>query len=128
MPIEYRYVEEHELVVTTFSGVVTDEELLAHGHRIGNDERIPWGHREVVDMRTIDSVTVTSPGIASLIDIDRRSGKASETKLAIVAPKDVVFGLSRAYQIRSKPDRPVVEVFRTIEEAAEWLGVPSAVI
>ena len=25
MPIEYRYVEEHELVVTTFSGVVTDE-------------------------------------------------------------------------------------------------------
>lgn len=124
MSIRYRIVEAEALVVTTFAGRVTDAELLEHDRLIAADPAVPRGHRELVDLRAVTSVDVSPEGLAALVERDARRPEIAETRLAIVAPRDLAFGFGRAYQARSLASRPEVEVFRTAEAAAAWLGVP----
>ena len=42
-------------------------------------------------------------------------------KTAIVAPQDVTFGLARVFEIRTAGTDREIMVFRTYEEAAEWI-------
>lgn len=44
-------------------------------------------------------------------------------KWAIVAPDDLVFGLSRMYEMLSKNLSIQTRVFRSEQEAREWLGI-----
>ena len=42
-------------------------------------------------------------------------------RVAIVAPQDLTFGLFRMYEVHRKEERIQLSVFRSIEEAREWL-------
>ena len=54
--------------------------------------------------------------------------KSPPGSLALVAPKDAVYGLLRMFQALSEGQNLDVQVFRTIEEAVEWLEVPADLI
>ena len=43
------------------------------------------------------------------------------SKVAIVAPKDLAYGLSRIYEVYRKQEQTETRVFRTEKEALEWL-------
>jgi len=52
-----------------------------------------------------------------------KENKHSQTlrMLAIVAPKDNEFGISRMYAMLSESNNPKIQVYRNINEAQEWL-------
>jgi hypothetical protein len=56
--------------------------------------------------------------VASVYRQERAGGKT-----AIVAPRDVVYGISRMHQAYMADFPWKLEVFRTIDDACGWLGV-----
>jgi hypothetical protein len=46
-------------------------------------------------------------------------------KCAFVAPKDLIFGMSRSHEALVDGSHLDTEVFRNIKEALQWLGVDS---
>jgi hypothetical protein len=124
MPITYRIDQEHDVVWTNATGVLTDADLLAHKSRLINDPDFKPGLRELSDVRAVDRLEVTPNGISQFVARDKAdSAKLHDHKLAIVASADVVYGMARMYQTLSDDETQHVMVFRTIPEATAWLGI-----
>ena len=76
------------------------------------------------DLNDISEISVTSDEVAAIVNYQPRyEGKRQEGKTAMVSRKDVVYGLSRMFQIQSElKDIPnPVRVFHSMEEAYKWL-------
>ena len=127
MSIEYRIDRKRRLVIVTGRGTVTPDEL-------GNYQRTVWsnpevaGYNELADMREVEHVIAASPeqmsGLARLA-ATMDAGPPS-SKFAIVAPQDAVYGLGRmfeAYRGLESQSKKQVAVFRSMEEALQWLGM-----
>ena len=126
MPVNYVLYPDRPLIVTTGSGVVTDEELLAHWHNGYTDEWISWGTSEVLDLRAVEPFEATPAGLRELVDLDANYAKQQSApfKFAIVAPSEYIFGLMRMYQAYSDLNPNFVRVFRDLSGVEEWLDTP----
>ena len=124
MPINYVLYPDRPLIVTSGSGVVTDEELWAHWHKGYTDEWISWGTPEFLDLRAVERFEATSAGLRELVDLDANYAKqqSAPSKFAIVAPSDYIFGMMRIYQACSDLNPNFVSVFKDLSGAEEWLG------
>lgn len=72
----------------------------------------------------VDDFQVTSVGIARFVGFDETSRDViGDHKLAIVAAKDVIFGMARMYQFQTQRFKPNVKIFRDLEQARKWLGL-----
>lgn len=125
MPISYVFFPDRLLTFATGSGIVTDEDLLAHWQQGYSDERVPWGAPEILDLSAVERFEVTSSGLRKLVDLDAQQAKlrTDPYKLAVVAPADHVFGMIRMYQMFSETNPNDVRVFRELPEVEEWLGI-----
>jgi hypothetical protein len=125
MSVDCVFFSNPPLVVTTGSGVVTDEELLACWQEEYADARIPWEAPGFLDLRAVERFEVTSAGLRKLVALDAKYTEQHGLLMrsAIVAPSDLAFGMSRMYQILSDGDLHSVGVFRSLSDAEEWLGV-----
>jgi len=124
VPVDIVFYPDRALVVTTGSGVVTEEELLAYWQKDYANERIPWGAPEILDLRAVECFGVTSAGLRRLVELDAEYAKQQHapSRLAIVAPSDLIFGMSRMYQMFSELNPNSIRVFRDLSDAEEWLG------
>ena len=124
MPISYVIDPPRNLIRTTATGVLTDEEVLSHKGAMAADPACRPGMLELSDVRSVSQLMVTASGIQAMVAVDAEHGPAlSGHRLAIVASKDVVFGMARMYQNMTGDNVSGVGVFRDIPAAAEWLGV-----
>ncbi len=126
MSVEYTYDEEHNILYTRFFGVVIDKDLKDQAETIAADPRIKPGVRELVDLSGVEDIQGSSSSLELNIQIDcANSEKLAGMRTAIVASTDLLYGFSRMYQtfaeLRKSP--LTVEVFRTVGEAREWLGL-----
>ncbi len=124
MSVAYEYDEEAKYLLTRFWGVVTDADVERQARAVAEDERIGPGTKELVDLSGVQDVEASSQSLRSIVFYDlTHSEKFRGHKTAIFAPEDLPFGMSRIYEALSEvSDAPSeVRVFRTIEEAREWL-------
>jgi hypothetical protein len=121
MPLTYRIVSEERLVLTEGSGVLTDADVLAHKERLLSDPAFQPGMRELSDIRAIERIAVTPEGVRAMVDYDRRAGVAAH-RLALVVSQEVAFGMARMYQLVGAREDQSVGVFRSIDEAMQWLN------
>ncbi len=69
-------------------------------------------------------MALTGADIQELAYYAKRSEVAwGETKWAIIAPDDVVYGLARIYMALTSKYDVTTHVFRTAEQADDWLGL-----
>ncbi len=109
--------------VATFSGAITDRELIdAYRLLLGSPEYDP-SLDDLIDLRGVTHMGVTGAGLHRLIALyDERDTPVSVTRNAIVAPTDVLYGVSRMFQTMRGEELPaLVEVFRSMDEALRWL-------
>jgi hypothetical protein len=120
MPVRHSIDLGPPLVYTTFSGHVTDADLREHLVALLADERFYPMMPELVDLTDVTDVSVTS----AMVEASARWLLHSPlARRAIVAPTDVLFGLSRMYQLyRDDLSGDTLKVFRTRERALEWLN------
>ncbi len=91
---------------------------------VAEDERIGPGTKELVDLSGVEDVEASSQSLRSIVFYDiTHNEKFRGHRTAIFAPEDLPFGMSRIYVALSEVSEapPEVRVFRTIEEAREWL-------
>ena len=122
MPISYRIDPERRLVVTTASGILTDDDIIELKRRLAADPEFKAGMRELSDVRAVTDLQVSSAGVRRMAAMDESpSSTPSGYKLAIVAGSDTTFGMARMYQMFTESNHPHVAVFRNYDGARRWL-------
>ena len=91
--------------------------------KLASDETFAPGHGELVDLREVRHTDVSAPVLRQVAGIFASTDRhASLTRVAVCAPADLVFGLSRMYEAFRAPSGVQLRVFRTLGEAERWLG------
>lgn len=125
MPISYSIDKNLGAVFTTASGRLTEEELLADKQKLTADPDFSPGLVELSDIRAVTDLAITPEGVARMVMQDEEDAdKLGSHKLAIVVSKEVAFGLGRMYESMTQNNMPNVQIFREMEEARDWLGLP----
>jgi hypothetical protein len=127
VPISYLIDPARQIVRTTATGTLTDDDIMDMKRRLATDAAFRPGMRELADVRAVTELQVTSLGVRRMLALDaEQTAREAGHRLAIVACQDEVFGMARMYETLSTDDPPPVGVFRTYAEAAAWLGITDA--
>jgi hypothetical protein len=127
MPMEFRLDHDRRMVLAEGRGLVTSEEVFRYQLDVWSRPEVA-GYNELVDMSAAteiregppDRVRALAKLAASMDAPDRKS------KMAIVAPQDLAFGVARMYQAHrelNEMSTKKVGVFRDRESAYRWLAV-----
>jgi len=127
MPIEYRIDHDRKLVLTKALGTVTDQDVFGYQRDVWSRDDTA-GYDELVDMTEVEHIAQPSVDrIRQLASLSASMDAASlDSKLAIIAPQNIAFGLGRMYATYRQMEaqsRKQVEVFRSRGEALAFLGV-----
>lgn len=126
MPITYTIDRQAGLILTTATGMLTNQELLEHKQRLSRDADVRVGTVELSDVRGVASLEITAEGVRQFVAHDAAdTERFADYRLAIVASEDVVYGMARMYQMMTDPNAKV-RVFRSMTEARAWLGAGTA--
>lgn len=127
MPIEYRIDHDRKLVQVKAHGTVTDQDVFGYQREVWSRHDTA-GYDELVDMTEVEHIALPSVDrVRQLASLSANMDAASfASKLAIIAPENVAFGLGRMYATYRQMEarsRKHVEVFRSRGEALAFLGV-----
>ena len=123
MPSDFSIVPEHRVVVSKGSGVFTHADFLDHMSRLGVDPHFNPDFDQIVDCRAIAKMDLSADQIS---DLASRSVFAAGSRRAFVVPSEVQFGLTRMFAAyREVRTGQQVGVFRSMDEALSWLGLPA---
>lgn len=120
MPTSYTIDSKHRLITSRIWGAVTEEEIHDHNTRLRNDPEFVANYRQLVDLTGITEVRVGT-GMINSTSLDQFF--APGTRRAFVASSDGVFGMARMFALRAEGLGQVIEVFRDLGKAQEWLGI-----
>ena len=115
--VEYRFEPDRNLLVVTVTGTVTDEAF--------QDDKfpdVPPGTLELLDLDGATDVKISNAEVRRVAAVDTRRPERI-VRMAILAQRDVGFGLARMYQTLTSEMSTEVQVFRSRDEALAWLGV-----
>lgn len=129
-PLSHTIHEDLRLLICTWSGVITDAEMLDGYRRAYADRRWTPGFNEVTDLRRADLSAVTSAGLRGVQALvsESTTGFTGAFRTAVLAPTDLTFGLSRMYELMAADSPESVRVCRDVDDAAAWVGIPVHVL
>jgi hypothetical protein len=120
----YRIDKERSLVVSTGTGVLTKEDILGHMDRISKDPDFNPDFSQLADFRQITAVEF---GPEEVRQFAQRSIYSPRARRAILVKDDLQFGLARMFEIyRELNGESGIRVFRTLEEAMDWIQIGKA--
>jgi len=124
MPFSYVVYREHRLVISTGSALVTWEEIRERQDQIKTDPEFNPEFNQLVDLRAVTSVHMTSEQASTLA---RRTIFSATSNRAFVAANPAVFGVSRMWEILSEMsnNRSHIRVFYDLTAALNWLNLES---
>jgi len=125
MPIDYVIDHARRRVMAEGRGVVSSDEVFRYQRDVWSRADVA-GYDEMVDMSGAEGMAGDSrESIRGLADLSARMDTAAgESRFAIVAPQESLFGLGRMYETyRALDQRSTkrVGVFRDRDEALRWL-------
>ena len=78
---------------------------------------------ELIDFSDVSDVEVTVDGLRRLAErVAELNPTGRSYKVAVVAPSDVLFGLTRLYEVLNEAAPGEARAFRSLEEATSWLA------
>ena len=120
MPASYRIDKSLGLVFTTAQGVLTGQDILTHRQRLREDPDFDPGYNQLIDLRDVFEFPVSGAEMPRIVDHHLFNEKS---RRAIVAEKDIYFGMARMYEMYGEADPSQIRVFRDMAEARRWLGL-----
>jgi len=127
MPLRVRVYPEHRLVLAAGVGKVTDADMFQYQHEIWTRREVA-GFDEIVDMTLAEDFDRPTPErLQELADLSAgQDPPTMSPRLAIVATDQLAFVLGQmygAYREMHPLSTKQVEVFRTLPEALQFLGL-----
>jgi hypothetical protein len=127
MSIDHRIDHAQRVIYATGHGVLTDDQVFGYQEDVCAKPDVR-GYSELIDVTAVDKFAL--PAAERVRDLAATAAATdppcTDSKIAIVASEDLAFGLGRMYQTLRELDRrstKKVAVFRTREEALDWLGL-----
>jgi hypothetical protein len=120
LPTSYQIDPKNALVTSRLWGPVTEQEVHDHNVSLRNDPKFVPTYRQLVDMTGVTEILVGT-GMINSTSLDQFFTPG--TRRAFVASSDGVFGLARMFALRAEGIGQVIEVFRDVGKAEEWLGL-----
>ncbi len=122
MPIRMVIERDIGLIRTTASGRVTGLDLVEYYRRLRAHPDFRSNLNEIFDAAQVDAVDVTAEDVRTLSSITEEFTKRGlPVRVAIVAPGDLEFGMSRMYEMLQVQSINVLKVFRDRKTAEDWL-------
>jgi len=120
MPVHISIDRSRQLVVTTYSGDVTDADVVRQISEI--KQQAPYGpaYRVITDFTQVTQFNISSSEIRSVADTE---SPLADAMRVMVAPSDIAYGTSRMFQSLASRTRPNITVVRSLAEAYAALGV-----
>lgn len=127
MSYHYTIHPADNVVVVTASGRVVGEEVIASVEAMARDPRFVAGMHQLCDYREIQGIAITLAEIKHLAHLERRDyDKIKDGRLAMVTGSFDVSSLCVLYATLIRLRGRQAKVFRSIDEAYAWLGLPEA--
>ncbi|MBU0991802.1 MAG: hypothetical protein KJ737_04840 [Proteobacteria bacterium] len=124
MSIEYDILIDKKLILAVGSGVVTGSDVTKHLEALAADARYTSPMKKLVDYRMIDSIRILPEEAYSIAQKKKDYAHIFfGERCAFVSPRDLAFGTSRVHQALVDGADINTEVFRSIDDAMDWLGV-----
>jgi len=125
MPISYRVDHETKVVVCVGHGVFSDSDVFGYQQEVWSRKDVQ-GYNELVDMTRVERIALPSADrVKDLANLaSGMDDPNSKSRMAVVAPDNLAFGLGRMFQAYRELDRrstKQVGIFRTMEEALAFL-------
>jgi hypothetical protein len=121
MPTGYHIDTSLRTIFRSFHGTLTHRDLIEDRKAIFADPAFDPTFQHLADVRPVVDIELSSNDIhhlASLPFLPKTSRKA------YVVANDLQYGLLRMYQVLCGEDERTFRVFRSMEEAWDWLGLP----
>jgi len=126
MPVQYSYDSTLKAVVTTVTGVLVEDEVIAHLRKLRDDETVPPGIIEIVDFSAADDFAIRVSGagrVAFLLPELQERKDYKGTKF--FAPSDLAYGIARVFQTLMEQLDIETEIYRDWHEleaaVKKWL-------
>jgi hypothetical protein len=124
--IEFLARPEYNLGILVHKGRIPDDEFLTFYKSLFESDSFDLSMNLLVDLREADSGP-RSPEVLRKFAEFMRVTLANVTvrpRVAVIAPKDLSFGLARMYEVLADSVHWDFVVFRVMDAALAWLGVP----
>jgi hypothetical protein len=122
MAFVFDFDPTHQILRSTFSGKVSDEELVNH-QRVGFQLVTALDPRfALIDLSAADPFEVTADGMRALARLPPAMPKTDRPRV-VIAPSDHTFGMARIFEVEGEATRPSLHVVRSVKEAWAILGL-----
>ncbi len=123
MPYEVNYQEDGG-VITIYSGVVTDEDSVQSlDEKCSSEERIKSYRYALTDCTNVTEFKVTTDEIIRNAEVSKYAFAVNSNILLVaVVPTDLMFGMSRLWQVYADESNRRTKIVRSREEAEIWLA------
>ncbi|ATX82406.1 hypothetical protein Ga0123462_1543 [Mariprofundus ferrinatatus] len=125
------YVDrEHRVIITTWDGHVSDQDLIAALSSYLQEYRCDseyHNYDELLDFSHAAEINLTTKGIIELSKLSHQSDvEGVQTRLAIIATSPLTFGLARMYVAYRNllSSSKIMKVVKTKDDAFTWLRTP----
>jgi hypothetical protein len=121
MPASFRIDTEHRIVFSRGWGVLSDEDLIEHQRLLAADPDFRPDLSQLANAREVTDVRATAQGVHQMI-AGNPFGKGA--RRAFVTANDTIYGLARMFELGRVDPRDECRVFRDMDEARAWRGLP----
>ena len=120
----YKIEKQRRLVVTFGTGPLTKEDVFGHMDRLSSDPKFDPDFCQLMDFRQITNVQF---GPEEVRQFAQRNIYSPRARRSILVKDDLQYGLARMFEIhRELRGETGIRVFRTLDEATDWIQLGEA--
>jgi len=120
MPAEYKIDTSSGVVFSLAQGVLTENDAYSHQDKLRKDPDFDPSFSQLFDFVNVGQVLLSTEAIHHLAE---RNPFGLGSKRAFVAPSDLMYGLSRMFQVLITDHQNELSVFRDMQEAHKYLSL-----
>ena len=114
MPAEYKIDTLSGVVFSLAHGILTDHDAFSHQNKLRKDPDFNPSFSQLFDFVNVGQVLLSTEAIHHLAE---RNPFGPGSKRAFVAPSDLMYGLSRMFEVLITDHQNELSVFRDMQEA-----------
>lgn len=124
MPSFYKIDKDRRLVLSTGWGAFTLADAVSHQRKLAQDRDCDPGFSQIADFTQVTQFDLTTDDMHRFA---QSSVFSPVSRRAVLMPNEAAFGIGRMYEIlRGLEGEKGIRVFRTLEEALDWVFPRSA--
>ena len=123
MPVQIKYTDDGLGVRFIAHGIATGDEIIEANKKVNTHENFSGLKYKIADRSACNEYRVSGEDVKIIAGQEREAAELNpELVVAMIAPSDLQFGISRMYQSLMADMGFECEIFRSPEEADRWIA------